>query len=60
MDHLKLLQDELLTEKWTNSSMLVSHLIKQQKEELSIKEIKELKSLAEIQIKNNISLKYFM
>lgn len=54
-----LLQNELLKNDWQDADALITHILKMVDEELTVFEIKELKYLAEVQIRNDIPLKYF-
>ncbi|MGN0291990.1 MAG: hypothetical protein ACI4C5_08660 [Lachnospiraceae bacterium] len=56
---ISLLQSELLKNDWQDADELISHILKTTTTELNVFEIKELRYLAEVQIKNNIPLKYF-
>lgn len=54
-----LLQNELLKNDWQDADAFITHILKMVDEELTVFEIKELKYLAEVQIRNDIPLKYF-
>lgn len=56
---ISLLQNELLKNDWQDADALITHILKMVDEELTVFEIKELKYLAEVQIRNDIPLKYF-
>lgn len=60
MNEIEFLQKELIENQWNDANALVTYIIKKSKTELSLQKIKQLKELADIQIKNNISLKYFI
>lgn len=56
---ISLLQNELLKNDWQDADAFITHILKMVDEELTVFEIKELKYLAEVQIRNDIPLKYF-
>lgn len=56
---ISLLQNELLKNDWQDVDAFITHILKMVDEELTVFEIKELKYLAEVQIRNDIPLKYF-
>lgn len=60
MNDIEWLQNELVSGKWSNSNELITYMMKNSDEEFSLQKIKELKELAETQIKSELSLKYFL
>ena len=60
MDNIQRLQEELIKKEWNHSGELISYLIKESNGSISIQEIKEMKQLADIQLKHNSPLKKFI
>lgn len=60
MDIIERLQIELLSKEWNNASEFVTYLLQNSEEEIPLSTTKELIRLADIQLKNEIPLKYFI
>lgn len=59
-NNVDLLQKTLLKTHWDNASEVISYIMKISPTPISAKEIKDLKLLAETQLKYNVPLKYFI
>lgn len=57
---LNILQNALLTKKWSCSNNLVNYVLKQCKEKLSLNEIIEISEIASFELANDNPFKTFM